>query len=180
MERREVTSLTKYMDGFDVTVTDDQITLGEGVLHYKGEEFTFEAASFILNREDRCQYDLYVVSDKEKMFFDYHLEMTYIGGGYIPAYTGDLPLFHKFMSLEINPGQQDDGYICHIRKGEKQEVKAGPLRRRHMRKLTPKIKNLPEQANDNAGKPGNGQRKPTIEELEKRIEYLEELLGVVK
>ncbi|SET94589.1 hypothetical protein SAMN05421676_1123 [Salinibacillus kushneri] len=129
IKRREVANVN-YMEGLDVSIGNNAVTISPGMIQNKDNPSYFEKTTFNLEPDESLPvlYDLYILTDENTFFFS--LEKTYLDDEFPPSYTGEYKLFHMFISIEVKPDGSKEGHVTRI-------VKPKPAKR-HKRDLQEK------------------------------------------
>lgn len=115
MIQRDSILNVRYMKGFELSHTNETITIGEGV--YDSHPLPEVQFDLIYDTEMPILHDLYIVEvDGE---YDYRLAATYMDGRTWAFYEEDGILIHRLMSITTQPDGSYSGDFVFI---EKQEV----------------------------------------------------------
>lgn len=115
IEKKQFTHVSIYTEGFEVTETDESITVEEGLIFYNGTIHHLD--SFHFNKETDENYPVYyqlsIVEDAGAV--KYALNRTIITPRQIPGYSGGT-LIHVLISFMLEVDGSTNGEVTYVTK----------------------------------------------------------------
>lgn len=112
MEYENIKSSNWYMEGFECTLENGELSFAAGSLVMPSETLAYEAFEFDVEGDEEIPvvYDVYLLANGEP-----HVDRTEVSSNNVAFYDGTEEVRHCLMSFQLNPGDIIDNLTLVLR-----------------------------------------------------------------